>query len=1147
MGRGGNVGRKTNDRRKTGFTYRASDQSDEDYTVDDDEEFDESEDGYSSFVGDESEESLGECEDEEEESKSRKVKRALRPRASSRNRKGTVMPRKRKRKRVSYREDDEEDDGVEEDDEEFTPDCLNVEEEVPVTRGTNNSSKRRLRKGTVKDEDDEEFTPDCLNVEEEAPVTRGTNNSSKRRLRKDTVKDEDDEEFTPDCLNVEEEAPVTRGTNNSSKRRLHKGTVKDEDDEELTPDWLNVEEEAPVTRGTNNSRKRRLRKGTVKDEDDEEFTPDCLDEEEETPVTKWTNNSSKRRLRKDTVKDEDDEEFTPGCLDEEEEVPVTKRTNNSSKRRLRKDTVKDEVDEEFTPDCLDDNDDDDDDEEEELPVTGSPDSSSKRRFHKGAVKDEDDEEFTPDCLDEEEEEEVPVTDSSSKRRFHKGTVKDEDDEEFIPDCLDDEEEEEFPVTERMDSSSKRRFHKGTVKDEDDEEFTPDYLDDEEEEEFPVTEGMDNSSKRWLHKGTVKDEDDEEEEDEDDGLNPDGLHKDEDFPAAKGMKNSSRLRRHKGTANDDDEDDDDEFTPDSLDEEEDSPVTKGIKNSSKPRLYKGTNKDDDDEEFTPDDLNEEEEFPVREGIKYSSKLRLRNSTAREQKRNRNHKELKKITRKNPQRRRRLRRKARSENDEEFIDVDPIMKVKNKKNAGQRRKGKSRTVDSDSDFVASSGPSDQANDFCRSLVTAWRGSASLKKSPIKEAPRLQRKHPGRKAKEKVEELKSEAGKQICGICLSEEGKRTVRGTLNCCSHYFCFACIMEWSKVESRCPLCKQRFVTISKPARSDTGFDLRTVVIQVPARDQVYQPSEEELRGYLDPYENVLCTECQQGGMMLLCYFVISVIHPLPEGNWYCESCRPTALASSNPQNLNPAPDNRTSGNFSVGSPVANVRETFDLNEMYVPDTPLTEESGDFQSPRDGQVSSLASGIGAFTVSDRRRIQRQIHQLLNNRRRQLGNITGPLGAVSGNSLYGSQIARSRELATQPAVAQRAAPQNAFFQGRQPEINSRLSQNRNFVPESSSNLRRQLNLNGASTSSQSFFGELLESELQGTDANFSFGLGHQQLHPFSSRSNAGPDTSPCQFREIPLVYCLLIDGVAVLVGAFLQQDHERSWINATGGYC
>ncbi|KAL3381998.1 hypothetical protein AABB24_001870 [Solanum stoloniferum] len=937
MAREGNAGRKTSDRRKAGSTYRASDQSDEDYTVDDDEEFDESEDGYSSFVGDDSEESLGEYEDEEEEFKTRKVKRVARSRAPSRKEKGTV--KSRKRKRVSYREDDDDDDDDDEDDEEFTPDCLDEEEEFPVTKGTNNSSKRRLRKGTVKDEDEEEFTPDYLDEEEEFPVTKGTNNSSKRRLRKGTVKDEDDEEFTPDCLDEEEE-------------------------------------EFPVMKGTNNSSKRRLCEGTVKDEDDEEFTPDCLDEEEE-------------------------------------ESPVTEGTDNSSRRQLRKATFKDE-----------------------------------------------DEEFTPDCLDNE---------------------------------------------------------------------------DDEEEESPVMEGTDNSNKRRLRRGTVKDEEDEE-------LNPDSLHEEDDFPVMKGMKNSSRLQRRKATAKDDDEDDE-EFTPISLDEEEDIPITKRMKNSSKPRLCKGyTKDDDDDEEFTPDCLDEEEEeeeFPEMEGIKYSAKPRSRKGTARVQKRNRNHKKLKKITRKKSLKRQRLRRKARSENDEEFIDVDPTMKEKNKKNAGQKRKRKRLTVDSDSDFVASSGSSEreftiseeereqvrEANNICRSLVTTWRGSASLKKSPIEEAPRLQRKHPARKAKEKMEELKIEVGKQICGICLSEEGKRTVRGTLNCCSHYFCFACIMEWSKVESRCPLCKQRFVTISKPARSDTGFDLRTVVIHVPERDQVYQPSEEELRGYLDPYENVLCTECQQGGddaLMLLCdlcdspahTYCVGLGHEVPEGNWYCESCRPTALASLNPQNLNPMPDNRTSGSFSVGSPpVANVRETFDLNEMYVPDTPLTEESGDFQFPRDGQVSSLASGIGAFTVSDRRRIQRQIHQLLNNRRRQLGNVTGTLGAVSGNSLFGSQIARSRELATQPAIAQRAVPHNSFFRGRQLESDAHLSQNPNLVLERSSNLSGQLNLNGASTSSQSFFGEFLESELQGTDASFNFNLAHQQLHPCSSRSNVGPDasTSPCQFRE------------------------------------
>ena len=153
--------------------------------------------------------------------------------------------------------------------------------------------------------------------------------------------------------------------------------------------------------------------------------------------------------------------------------------------------------------------------------------------------------------------------------------------------------------------------------------------------------------------------------------------------------------------------------------------------------------------------------------------------------------------------------------------------------------------------------------------------------------------------------------------------------------------------------------------------------------QVYQPSEEELRGYLDPYENVICTECNHGGddaLMLLCDLCDSPAHTycvglgreVPEGNWYCEGCRPTALDSLNPQGLNPTPNHRTSNSLAgVSSPITTVRETFDLNEAYVPDTPLTQVAGQ-PSPRlfgaDFQATSPASGSGAFTLYERRRIQ-----------------------------------------------------------------------------------------------------------------------------------------------------------------------------------
>lgn len=96
----------------------------------------------------------------------------------------------------------------------------------------------------------------------------------------------------------------------------------------------------------------------------------------------------------------------------------------------------------------------------------------------------------------------------------------------------------------------------------------------------------------------------------------------------------------------------------------------------------------------------------------------------------------------------------------------------------------------------------------------------------------KHQGSSGKKGKEKEADDLAKQLCGICLSEEHKGTIQGILNCCSHFFCFSCIMEWSKVESRCPLCKRRFVTITKSSRSDPMLQMRRPVIRVQTRDQV---------------------------------------------------------------------------------------------------------------------------------------------------------------------------------------------------------------------------------------------------------------------------------------------------------------------------
>lgn len=80
-----------------------------------------------------------------------------------------------------------------------------------------------------------------------------------------------------------------------------------------------------------------------------------------------------------------------------------------------------------------------------------------------------------------------------------------------------------------------------------------------------------------------------------------------------------------------------------------------------------------------------------------------------------------------------------------------------------------------------------------------------------------------------INEEKDVQVCGICLTEE--EVERGKLDCCDHYFCFGCIMEWSKVESRCPTCKQRFVTIVRPPVPGLPRS-RPRTFHIPLRNQV---------------------------------------------------------------------------------------------------------------------------------------------------------------------------------------------------------------------------------------------------------------------------------------------------------------------------
>lgn len=279
---------------------------------------------------------------------------------------------------------------------------------------------------------------------------------------------------------------------------------------------------------------------------------------------------------------------------------------------------------------------------------------------------------------------------------------------------------------------------------------------------------------------------------------------------------------------------------------------------------------------------------------------------------------------------------------------------------------------------------------------------------------------------------------------------------------------------------------------------------------------------------MICTECQQGGddaLMLLCDICDSPAHTycvglgceVPEGNWYCEGCRPAACGALNSHGINYMPDQRASNNLSgLSSPVHNVGE-LDLNSLYVPDTPLTQETGGFPFSRrfvgDVSAASPTSGSGAFTVFERRRIQRQIQHLLHNRRNPSNSQSNGIPSTnSGIRLFGSQIDRGTELAFQQTMTpERRASQYTSSQGRLQDVATTLLPSRDVFSARSSQLIEQ----GQNPFSTSIDG-ILQAERAGISMafnSFNSRLNYEQLHPCSSRSNVDSDgQSSYAFREV-----------------------------------
>ncbi|KAI3810467.1 hypothetical protein L1987_20081 [Smallanthus sonchifolius] len=782
----------------------------------------------------------------------------------------------------------------------------------------------------------------------------------------------------------------------------------------------------------------------------------------------------KRRRVSCTEDDNDDEDVADEDDNDDEFMSLDReadQVNKPMEKKMVSYTEVDDVDDSGSGGGGGDDDDDDGEEDyKELVFSGRNRKQRKKPREKkrvvyteddddddeAEVADEDDAEFMPmgrkanqikmptetkrvsyaamDDDDEEEEDEDDYAEfvSSGRKRNQRKKPQEkraaciEDDED--KDVGDDDDDDEFMYSCRKVNQKKNLNEKREVSYTEEE----DHDDCDDDDEFMYSSRKVNQKKNLRKKREVSYTEDDD-DDDDGGGGGDGGDDDEFMNSGRkvNQKKNHRVKREVSyTEEDEEEEEEDDDDDDDLGFMSSSRKRNQIKKRREKRIvsYKEDNQEEEEEDETDaefklsesDFVDDEDETPkIKKNQVISSHTQKKSVRGVRRK-------SKKSKTKNPKKpKQRNHRFGQRLGSSKTKSVTNKTRIENRNKISKRRKQRAM-AESDSDFVNSASSDHEytiseeereqmreARVYCANLRDKLRSSSSgnQDKQPTYE----QKKYPIRKGKEKIEDVKDDVGKQVCGVCLSEEQKRTMRGVLNCCRHYFCFSCIMEWSKVESRCPLCKQRFTTITKAAKSDTGFDLRTVVIPVPECDQVYEPSEEELRGYLDPYESVICTECQNGGddaLMLLCDICDSSAHTfcaglgreVPEGNWYCEGCRPTVFGTLNSQRVTANSDRRLSNNASDLSSSSPIAGGFDLNELYVPETPLAQQTRVHPEPNPAPTGTVAT-----TLRDRRRIHRQIHhRFLNNNRMNdlIGRSSGTSASTSGIRLFGSQLDQAR---------------------------------------------------------------------------------------------------------------------------------------------
>ena len=171
---------------------------------------------------------------------------------------------------------------------------------------------------------------------------------------------------------------------------------------------------------------------------------------------------------------------------------------------------------------------------------------------------------------------------------------------------------------------------------------------------------------------------------------------------------------------------------------------------------------------------------------------------------------------------------------------------------------------------------------------------------------------------------SGAERCGICLELPGDS--RGQLDSCAHAFCAQCILDWAQVESKCPVCRARFTSVTRPGEQP---------VAVARTNQVYEWDGNVFADESDELDHVVCDVCGQGDRedeLLLCRrfelcgasahaSCLGLAAP-PEEDWECFRCaastrrrarvcaaRASALASPAATGVSPEEQARLSGEY----------------------------------------------------------------------------------------------------------------------------------------------------------------------------------------------------------------------------------------------